>query len=62
MLKGRIPAFMRNSGPFTQDTHGTCKYLWGNIPALDVIQLRDNEGLAYDQDLDILFAGKFRRS
>jgi hypothetical protein len=36
---------------------GTRKYLWGNVPSIDIIKLDDNEGASYDQDLKILFAG-----
>lgn len=35
------------------------KYFWGNLPALDVIQLASNEGLTYKNGLQLLFAGKF---
>jgi hypothetical protein len=35
------------------------KYLWGNIPAYDVLQLELNEGKSYARDLRILFAGVF---
>jgi hypothetical protein len=34
-----------------------CKYLWGNVPALDVLRLAENEGDSYAGDLRILFAG-----
>lgn len=37
--------------------HGGSKYLWGNIPALDLLQLKDNEGEDYSQDLSLLLAG-----
>ncbi|KFY92810.1 hypothetical protein V500_04013 [Pseudogymnoascus sp. VKM F-4518 (FW-2643)] len=32
------------------------KYLWGNTPALDVLQLEQNEGLDYADDIALLFA------
>lgn len=35
------------------------KYLWGNAPALDVVQLKTNEGADYDKPLSLLFAGTF---
>lgn len=40
---------------------GTTKYLWGNMPAIDVLQLKANEGLDEKSsgDLNLLFAGKF---
>ena len=36
---------------------GGRKYLWGNVPALDVLQLRYNEGEDYAKPLPMLFAG-----
>lgn len=36
---------------------GAKKYLWGNVPAYDVVQLSANEGKAYSRDLRLLFAG-----
>ncbi|KAL8784828.1 MAG: hypothetical protein Q9213_003732 [Squamulea squamosa] len=38
------------------------KLLWGNSPALNALNLADNEGLDYDKDLNLLFAasGDFR--
>ncbi|KIM26468.1 hypothetical protein M408DRAFT_72721 [Serendipita vermifera MAFF 305830] len=35
---------------------GLGQSLWGNIPAMDLFNLRNNEGLAYQKDLSILFA------
>lgn len=37
---------------------GTIKYLWGNIPAVDVVKLEENEGKDFAQPLSLLFAGK----
>jgi hypothetical protein len=34
------------------------KFLWGNTPSFDLLNLKDNEGLEYDKDMNILFAGK----
>jgi hypothetical protein len=36
---------------------GAKKYLWGNVPAYDVVKLASNEGNAYSGDLRLLFAG-----
>jgi hypothetical protein len=36
---------------------GGKKYLWGNIPAFDVVRLESNEGSGYSGDLRLLFAG-----
>lgn len=34
------------------------KWFWGNMPAIDVLRLQDNEGESYAQDVGVLFAGK----
>ncbi|EUC48557.1 hypothetical protein COCMIDRAFT_34040 [Bipolaris oryzae ATCC 44560] len=51
----RLPAFL--GGPVLS-TFGNRKYLWGNIPALDILQLEDNEGRtsATSHDFSLLFA------
>jgi hypothetical protein len=36
---------------------GIEKWLWGNTPSVDIIQLERNEGATYLQDLHVLFAG-----
>ncbi|KJX98206.1 hypothetical protein TI39_contig428g00013 [Zymoseptoria brevis] len=33
-----------------------CQHFWGNVPALDVIQLNSNEGADCKHDLRLLFA------
>lgn len=38
--------------------HFNRKYLFGNMPALDVLNLGQNEGLDFRGDLNVLFAGK----
>ncbi|KAF4466645.1 hypothetical protein FALBO_6497 [Fusarium albosuccineum] len=35
---------------------GGRQYLWGNTPAIDVLQLEKNEGKRYKKDLSLLFA------
>ncbi|KAF5679612.1 monoterpene epsilon-lactone hydrolase [Fusarium heterosporum] len=40
----------------TSEAFGVNKYLWGNIPALDVLRLAANEGEDYDKKLNLLFA------
>ncbi|UKZ69119.1 uncharacterized protein TrAtP1_010132 [Trichoderma atroviride] len=52
---GRTPEFVGDSGP-SQVVFGGNKYLWGNVPAIDVLQLAKNEGSTYDQDVHLLFA------
>lgn len=36
---------------------GSKKYLWGNMPAFDVLELESNEGIGFKADLRLLFAG-----
>lgn len=36
---------------------GNKKYLWGNVPAFDLLRLDANEGSGYNGDLRILCAG-----
>ncbi|ROT36821.1 hypothetical protein SODALDRAFT_298432 [Sodiomyces alkalinus F11] len=50
-LENRRPAFV---GPGQQ--FGGKKYLWGNMPAFDVLNLESNEGVDYDGQLNLLFA------
>ncbi|KAL5347467.1 hypothetical protein ACLOAV_007779 [Pseudogymnoascus australis] len=59
VLKSRTPAFVQ--GGIGVDFGGK-KYLWGNIPSLDVLQLGSNEGNNYRGQLNLLFAasGDFR--
>lgn len=38
------------------------KYLWGNMSALDVLQLRSNEGEFFSEDIKLLFAGQYAHS
>lgn len=42
----------------THNPHGGEAYLWGNVPAIDVLRLRDNEGVTYNEDIELLFAGQ----
>lgn len=55
----RMPAFAnpqlasRQHNPF-----GAGKYLWGNVPAIDVLNMAQNEGIDYTRDIAILFAGR----
>lgn len=55
----RQPHFVTNitSVADLATTHGKQKFLWGNVPALDVLNLDANEGIHYKNDINILFAG-----
>jgi len=54
VLENRKPAFVR--GGIGASSGGKC-FLWGNIPALDILQLGLNEGDDYRGKLRLLFAG-----
>ncbi|KAF7867297.1 hypothetical protein EAF04_005380 [Stromatinia cepivora] len=63
-VEKRIPAFMTAgddaSTPVqewvTMVQHGRKKYLWGNVPAIDVIQSGRNEGETFPEEFNLLFA------
>ena len=38
---------------------GELNYLWGNIPAFDVLNVKKNEGEGYAEDIDLCFAGEY---
>ncbi|KAH8674391.1 hypothetical protein BGZ60DRAFT_468760 [Tricladium varicosporioides] len=55
--EGRIPHWA--SGVASTNWHnvfGGSKYLWGNTPAVDVLNLERNEGIDYKEDIALLFA------
>ncbi|KAL2075267.1 hypothetical protein VTL71DRAFT_210 [Oculimacula yallundae] len=61
-VENRSPSFIEggggvepNNGP-SLTVHGTRKYLWGNVPAYDVLNLRENEGVETKRDLRLVFA------
>jgi hypothetical protein len=61
--ENRVPAFI---GPGEQDIEpeaglawfGSKQYLWGNMPAVDILNLKENEGVNGVRDYALLFAGK----
>ncbi|KAJ1324714.1 DUF4470 domain-containing protein [Microdochium nivale] len=53
VLQNRQPAFI---GPGIGNPFGGKKYLWGNMPAIDILKLADNEGVSYKESLSLLFA------
>lgn len=62
VVEAREPAFIRGDeeGPFVDMvSHGSQKYLWGNVPALDLLNLQQNEGVDFAEDLRLLFAGGY---
>ena len=52
-----MPAFMGVGLPLTPFGH--LNYLWGNIPAFDVLNIEKNEGCGYTKDIDMCFAGEY---
>lgn len=61
--EARKPVFIGDDDdkarPFDAVSHGRQKYLWGNVPALDVLNLQQNEGVDFNGDLRLLFAGTY---
>lgn len=58
--EGRTPAFALPE--FAKNQHnpfGRGLHLWGNTPAIDILNLMQNEGDNYTEDIEILFAGRF---
>ncbi|KAK4207107.1 hypothetical protein QBC37DRAFT_456544 [Rhypophila decipiens] len=57
--ESRYPAWLtwRGSGrTTTHDPYAGRVFLWGNFPAVDVLRLAENEGDAYGEDIQLLFA------
>ena len=65
-VEGRQPAFITDKGqtvgqnPYGQTPYGGQKYLWGNVPALDLLNIKQNEGSEFTGDIRLLFAGTYR--
>ncbi|PQE03580.1 MYND finger family protein [Rutstroemia sp. NJR-2017a BVV2] len=58
-IEKRTPAFIdQNSTPESSSTpserYGMMKYLWGNVPAIDVVKYSKNEGLNIPEELHFL--------
>ncbi|KAJ5150509.1 uncharacterized protein N7500_010698 [Penicillium coprophilum] len=53
--EAREPAWATAANYF-HNPFGDSKYLWGNAPAIDVLQLEKNEGPRYPKDIALLFA------
>ena len=63
VVEARQPAFIGSDeeGPsfVGSISYGKQKYLWGNVPAVDLLNLQQNEGVDYAEDLRLLFAGGY---
>ena len=59
-VENRRPAFIDDDeGPLIRyASHGRNKYLWGKVPALDIVKLEQNEGVNFAGNLRLLFAGE----
>ncbi|KAI0545918.1 hypothetical protein F4679DRAFT_575864 [Xylaria curta] len=57
VAENRPPSFMSHGSEY-QTKFGAIKYLWGNVPAFDVIQLGQNEGADFQNPINLLFAGR----
>ncbi|KEY72821.1 hypothetical protein S7711_04410 [Stachybotrys chartarum IBT 7711] len=56
-LEDREPAWNKpEAAGNLHNTFGGETYLWGNTPAIDVLQLQQNEGLQHGKDIALLFA------
>ncbi|KAL7909005.1 hypothetical protein GGI35DRAFT_493828 [Trichoderma velutinum] len=55
VLENRSPTFMADMKNFVPSFSGN-KCLWGNIPAIDVLQLESNEGVNHGKQMNLLFA------
>lgn len=63
--ENRSPVFITQDGDpslyHMYAQHGGEKYLWGNVPALDVLNLERNEADKLPKKLHLLFAGGLQR-
>lgn len=62
-VERRTPAFIGNDSAqlnqwISMVQHGRKKYLWGNVPAIDMVQSCKNEGGNLPEQFNLLFAGK----
>lgn len=63
VAENRLPSFISDN-PLQREFHGqvinnSLKYLWGNVPALDMLAVHANEGLEYKERLSLSFAGEY---
>ncbi|KAG8525730.1 uncharacterized protein KY384_000490 [Bacidia gigantensis] len=54
--ENRKPAFIGGGENIPFTTFGQLKFLWGNVPAYDILDLERNEGATFDQDINLCFA------
>ncbi|KAI1950821.1 hypothetical protein LOZ12_001631 [Ophidiomyces ophidiicola] len=53
----RVPSFITSSMNLHVTQYGGSKYMWGNMPALNLLNLQSNEGKETSQGLRLLLAG-----
>lgn len=56
-VEKRNPTFIGDDVPAVV-SHGQKKFLWGNVPAVDILRIQQNEKGALPTNLNLLFAGK----
>ncbi|KAI0904588.1 hypothetical protein F4823DRAFT_628512 [Ustulina deusta] len=54
VTQNRAPTFLNDEKP-PHTEFGTPKYFWGNVPAIDVVRLPQNEGIDFQEPLRVLF-------
>jgi len=57
--ENRQPSFERDAYSDEVSELESADGMWNGSPAYDILNLKQNEGVAYPRDLDILFAGKY---
>lgn len=55
-MENRVPDFVGGDG-YEHISFGGKKHHWGNVPAVDMLRLQENEGSGLDEDCRLLFAG-----
>jgi hypothetical protein len=58
-VEGRSPTFAEGEIDESFTVHGARKYLWGNVPAVDILNLNGNDTVQIPLSLRLLFASKY---
>lgn len=59
-IEGRSPPWTSAAAASAlHNPFGGDKFFWGNMLAIDILQLKENEGAEYDADISLLFAGMY---
>lgn len=58
-IQNREPSFMTGDSAPTMTSFGRWQYVWGNVTAIDCLNVARNEGsAAVDMDFNLCFAGE----